>query len=149
MAAQAVTYNAVDHDYIEPQYDFDHSASMVFCPVFFDDEKFPNVDVIVGDADNSKKLDQVDSRERIMIHEWLHLEFTSNFGINPDEIGFEKAAKVAGKGSGSSRKADWSNASKNCDTYAWYALYSYWNNNGGECKQDAWPTSVKKPNTPE
>ncbi|KAK2767033.1 hypothetical protein FQN54_006351 [Arachnomyces sp. PD_36] len=147
-AAQAVTYNAVDHGYIEPKYDFDHSASIVFCPAFFDEEKFPNADVIAGDNDNPKTLDRVDSRERIMIHEWLHLEFTSNLPSNPDEIGFEKSAKVAGKGSGKSRKADWANGSKNCDSYAWYALYAFWNNEGSECGRDAWPSGVKKPNSP-
>lgn len=146
-AAQARTYNAVAKDFIEPQYDFDHSASIVFCPLFFDDEKFPNSFAIAGDAGNSKQLDEVDSRERIMVHEWLHLEFTSDIGSEPDEIGFERAAKIAGKGS--PRKADWANASKNCDNYAWYAIYAYWNNNGGACKQDVWPEGVTKPNKPK
>ncbi|WEW59872.1 hypothetical protein PRK78_005353 [Emydomyces testavorans] len=144
-AAQAITTNAGDHGIIESKYSFDHSASIVFCPAFFDRTRFPNMFMIAG-VDIPKTLDHVDCKERIMLHEWLHLKFTRDIGPSPDEIGFEKAAKVAGKSS--PRKADWANAKKNCDNYAWYALYAYWNNNGDACGQDAWPAGVRKPNKP-
>lgn len=146
-AAQAVTNNAGNHGIIENKYSFEHSASIVFCPPFFDDEKFPNIFAVAG-ADLPKTLDHVDCRERIMLHEWLHLKFTRDISAQIDEIGFEKAAKVAGKGSGSKRSADWASAKVNCDNYAWYAVYAFWNNNGGQCKQDAWPGGVTKPNKP-
>ncbi len=148
-AAQAVTNNAGNDGVIQPQYVFAHSASIVFCPVFFDDTKFPNLEDIANDFENHKTLDRIDCRERIFLHELFHLKWTKNI-YQPDDIGFLKAATVAGTGSGSGRRPDWRSASNNADSYAQYALYSYWNklpNWGSDtCKNDAWPADPKKPN---
>lgn len=133
----ARTNNANVHDQVEKKYSFEKSASIVFCPPFFNDKEFPNIWDIAS-KDGPKTLDHVDCRERIMIHEWLHLKFTKDIGSQCEEIGFERAASVAGKKpSGKPRQADWATAKVNCDNYAWYTIYAYWNNNGGSCKQDA------------
>ncbi|EEP80522.1 predicted protein [Uncinocarpus reesii 1704] len=145
-AAQAIANNPNNDQPIEAKYVYKHSSSIVFCPSFFDDMRFPNAFAIAGDSGLEKTLDNVDCRERIMIHEWLHLKFTRDIGPKPDITGFEKAAKIAGKQS--PRKADWAAAKVNCDNYAWYALYAYWNNANTACGGDAWPKGVKKPNKP-
>ncbi|KAL9621478.1 MAG: hypothetical protein Q9160_004121 [Pyrenula sp. 1 TL-2023] len=87
-AAQAITNNAANHDVIENKYSFEKSASIVFCPPFFDDRRFPNI-WAVASSNDAKTLDKVDCRERIMLHEWLHLKFTRNIDTRIDEIGFE------------------------------------------------------------
>ncbi|PGH10716.1 hypothetical protein AJ79_05307 [Helicocarpus griseus UAMH5409] len=138
---------AGNHGPIEAKYSFDYSASIVFCPVFFDDEKFPNAYTLVNRKSDEATLKDLDCRESIMLHELLHLKFTRNISADMDDIGFEKAAKVAGKGTGARRKADWSSAKRNCDNYAWYAIYSFWNNPVAGCG-DVWPSDVKKPNNP-
>jgi hypothetical protein len=95
------------------------------CPSFFDNTKFPNLPNILSDFDHHKTLDLMDCREEIMLHELCHLEWTLNI-YKPDNIGF---LQTAGKG----RSPDWANAKGNANSYAWYALYSYWNRlpNGG------------------
>ncbi|KAM5451740.1 hypothetical protein MaudCBS49596_003567 [Microsporum audouinii] len=152
-AAQAIVNLPGDRGLggIEEKYVFSHSHSMVFCPVFFNDDMFPNIDALAGTTEEMvpRTLDHLDCRERIMIHEWLHLKFTRNIPSIPDEIGFERAAKVAGKKPpGRPRKADWANAKINCDNYAWYAIYAYWNNEAKGCGKDVWPAHIKKPNKP-
>jgi hypothetical protein len=84
------------------------------------------------------------------LHELLHLKWTKNLPSLPDEIGFERSAEVSGKVVKGKRVHDWANGSKNCDNYAWYSLYSYWNKlpggNSDTCRNDAWPANVVKPN---
>ncbi|KAH8590600.1 hypothetical protein B0O99DRAFT_691387 [Bisporella sp. PMI_857] len=145
--SQAITNNAGNEQPIEQKYVFAHSASIVFCPPFFDDTKYPNMEQNYNDFDHHKTLDLIDCRERIVLHELTHLAWTINIW-RVENRGFLNSAKTAGRNGG--KDPDWSSASNNADNFAWYALYSYWNRldkwGSDTCNNDAWPEGVKKPN---
>ncbi|KAK3700116.1 hypothetical protein LTR37_016119 [Vermiconidia calcicola] len=88
---------------IEPKYSFQTSSSITFCPVFFDDTKFPNLAAVEDDAARPY-LDKMDCRERILLHEYMHLPWTRSMRgktrTAPDEIGWDRVAKLASYGWG-------------------------------------------------
>lgn len=47
---------------MEGKYAFDDAASIVFCPPFFDDVKFPPTQVLEQDLGRNCDLNKVDSR---------------------------------------------------------------------------------------
>jgi hypothetical protein len=57
---------------------------------------------------------------------------------NVDYIGYAKVAQH------SSTAGSWQQVASLPDAFAWYALYSYFNNVAGGCG-DAWPPGEKKP----
>ena len=57
---------------------------------------------------------------------------------DPDYVGYYDAATVAAT-------LGWTTNSGMPDCYAWYALYSYLNNDHAGCGDDAWPLGVNKP----
>lgn len=79
---------------VEPRYSFETSAAIIFCPVFFDDNKFPNLATVERDV-ATPTLDKVDCRERILLHEYMHLDWIRDMNGKPDEIGYDRAAKFA------------------------------------------------------
>lgn len=82
---------------IEPRYRFQNTASIVFCPLFFDDEKFPNIQVVKDNVDEPY-LSNVECSERIMLHEYMHLPWIRDMpGGKNDKIGFFDAADLASK----------------------------------------------------
>lgn len=139
--AQAITHvpQDVDGGNIEQKYSFTKSSSITFCPAFFDDIEFPNLeDVIAIHQTDVLTLDQVDCAERILLHEYMHLPWVDNLVPNVDYIGYAKVAQH------SSTAGSWQQVASLPDAFAWYALYSYFNNVAGGCG-DAWPPGEKKP----
>jgi hypothetical protein len=123
---------------IEPKYSFTKSSSITFCPAFFDDTDFPTLENIIGYHNTQVlTLDQVDCAERILMHEYLHLPWVDDLVPADDKIGYLNAATHSSTGS-------WKKVASLPDAYAWYALYSYFNNVDGGCG-DAWPSGEKKP----
>lgn len=125
---------------IEEKYSFQTSSSITFCPSFFDDNKFPTIDVIIGNHDSQQlTLDQVDCAERIMLHEYMHLAWVKDLvPVGEDYIGYLKVAENA------KNNQAWDPIANLPDAYAWYALYSYFNNAEGGCARDAWPAGQDK-----
>lgn len=108
-AAQAIATIPYDPKYaptIEPKYSFEKSSSITFCPVFFNNDDFPNIDVVVGFSDHT--LDKVDCAERVLLHEYLHLGWIRNMPGKPDYIGYYDAADYA-------KKAGWGSIKVNPD----------------------------------
>jgi hypothetical protein len=141
-AAQAIAL--VPHDpagpYIEQKYRFTRSSSITFCPAFFDDSQIPNIYSVWTNSETTTDLNNVDCRERILIHEYLHLLWTRDMRPKDkmDYIGHLIAASGAAK-------LTWGDLKQTPDCYAWYALYSAYNNEHSGCGADIWPAGVKKP----
>ena len=113
MAAQAIATTPYEPTKylptIEPRYSFETSSSITFCPKFFEDSEFPNVDVHAGS--NEQTLDRIDCAERILLHEYMHLPWIRNMPGNPDKpdvIGYFESAEYA-------KKAGWGNIKVNPD----------------------------------
>jgi hypothetical protein len=140
--AQAITHVPQDADggNIEQKYSFTKSSSITFCPAFFDDFEFPNLEDVIAIHETNAllTLDQVDCAERILLHEYMHLPWVDNLVPDVDYIGYAKVAQHSSTGS-------WQQVASLPDAFAWYALYSYFNNNAGGCARDAWPSGEKKP----
>lgn len=140
---QASTHvvQSADGTEIEPKYSFTRSSSITFCPAFFDDNQFPNLENIIGQHGTQVlTLDKVDCAERVLLHEYMHLESVKNLDPEDDYIGYVKAAENA------KIAPSWKAVAGLPDAYAWYSLYSYFNNVDGGCG-DAWPSGEKKPIT--
>ncbi|KAI1373270.1 hypothetical protein F4677DRAFT_448600 [Hypoxylon crocopeplum] len=132
-AAQAIAtlpYDTKFKSTIEPRYSFEKSSSITFCPAFFNNDTFPNIDVVAGFGGHT--LDKVDCAERVLLHEYMHLQWIRNMPGSPDYIGYFKAADYA-------RVGGWGFIKVNPDNYAWLALYAYFNNNNQGCGSDVWP----------
>ncbi|OQO02810.1 hypothetical protein B0A48_11093 [Cryoendolithus antarcticus] len=126
---------------IEIKHRLSTASTIVFCPPFFDDTYAPTLNSILGSkpADYAFTLPEVNCKDRIMLHEYLHLKWTSDLfpGEGYDDIGWEKIAISA-------KKLRIDDHLKKPDAYAWYALYSFFNNYNGQCN-DIWPKGVKRP----
>lgn len=124
---------------IEQRYRFRTATSITFCPVFFDDNSLPNIDVLVGQPNSAElTLDKLYCRERVMVHEYMHIPWVKN--MNPDidpSTYLEAAQTVAIQALGTTKSTP--------DCYAWYAVYSYFNNDHNGCGSDVWPPGVQKP----
>lgn len=86
---------------IEGQYSFETSSSITFCPAFFDDDAFPNIQTVIESGEHT--LDKVECAERVLLHEYMHLPWIRNMPGSPDYIGYKKAAEYAKKGWGGSK----------------------------------------------
>lgn len=137
---QAISHIPQDADSrnIEQRYSFTKSSSITFCPAFFDDTEFPNLEDIIGfHGTEALTLDQVNCAERILLHEYMHLPWVDDLQPKPDYIGYARVAEHA-------RSApSWKRVASMPDAFAWYALYSYFNNVKGGCG-DAWPSDGEK-----
>jgi hypothetical protein len=139
--AQAVTHTPQHGDTtnIEHKYSFSKSSSITFCPVFFDDNQFPNLEDIIGHQNTEDlTLDKVNCRERILLHEYMHLPWVDNLHPDLDHIGYANVARHT------SFETKWETIASLPDAFAWYAVYSYFNNVGGGCR-DAWPPGETRP----
>ncbi|KAM0690648.1 hypothetical protein Q7P36_009416 [Cladosporium allicinum] len=139
--AQAITHVPQDADggNIEQKYSFTKSSSITFCPAFFDDTDFLNLEDIIGFYNTQiLPLDKVNCRERILLHEYMHLPWVDDLKPPNDKIGYLKVAVNA------KENREWAQIANQPDAFAWYALYSYFNNVEGGCR-DAWPPRQKKP----
>jgi hypothetical protein len=139
--AHAITHvpQTAESDFIEPKYRFTKSSSITFCPAFFDDNQFPNLETIIGQhGTQGLTLDKVECAERVLLHEYMHLGWIDNLNPDKDDIGYQKVAQ----------RTQWARSFKEIvslpDVFAWYALYSYFNNVDGGCG-DAWPLGEAKP----
>ncbi|XXH01315.1 hypothetical protein Hte_007672 [Hypoxylon texense] len=106
-AAQAIAtipYNPAYKPTIEPKYSFEKSSSITFCPVFFNNDAFPNIDVVAGFGEHT--LDKIDCAERVLLHEYMHLAWIRNMPGAPDYIGYFKAADFARVGKWGSIKGN-------------------------------------------
>jgi hypothetical protein len=95
-------------------------------------------DIIGYHGTEALTLDQVNCTERILLHEYMHLPWVDSLPGAPDTIGYVEAAKHTKEG------RRWDEIADLPDAFAWYALYSYFNNVDGGCG-DAWPPRQKKP----
>jgi hypothetical protein len=95
-------------------------------------------DIIGYHGTEALTLDQVNCAERILLHEYMHLPWVDNLPGAPDTIGYVEVAKHTKEG------RRWDEIADLPDAFAWYALYSYFNNVDGGCG-DAWPPRQKKP----
>ena len=128
-----------DKEHIERKYRFSTATSITFCPPFFDDTKYPNlVSILDNTAAKDLTLNNADCRERVMMHEYMHLEWIRDLEPPVDYTGYVDAASVAAL-------KPWGTAQNVPETYAWYAVYSFLNNMQEGCAKDAWPQEVKKP----
>ncbi|KAH7068315.1 hypothetical protein BKA63DRAFT_570423 [Paraphoma chrysanthemicola] len=120
---------------------------------------------------NICNLAELDTTERILIHEMTHPIFTLNTNSNPaifDITGFVTVAKgsIEQSSAKSLQRAKQYQAARVANTisltaesYAWYAIYSYMNNldacagviwnanplyTAGQCAADVWPPNVNK-----
>ncbi|KAK6431290.1 hypothetical protein LTR95_012552 [Oleoguttula sp. CCFEE 5521] len=142
--SQAQTFIAQGDErrFLEGKFRLTTSDMIVFCPPFFDDEKFPLLPDLPGYKTQPPTftLDQVDCKERIMLHEYLHLDWSGK--MHPDEdmddTGWLKISKEAAS------SLQWPEFRKKPDAWAWYALYSFFNNLDGDCK-DIWPKCTPRP----
>lgn len=122
-------------------YHFETATSITFCPPFFDK---PRIGDIVkagsGTDDANWKLDKIDCRERIIMHEYFHVPWVRDMapGDGFDQIGYLAAAQAA-------QKYSWLISKQVPDCYAWYTLYGHFNNIAKGCGDDVWPKGVKKP----
>jgi hypothetical protein len=124
---------------IEQRYSFTKSTIITFCPAFFDDNQFPNLEDVIGQHGTDLTLNEVDCAERIMLHEYMHIKWVDNLDPRPfDYIGYAKVAEHT------KNAPSWKQIASMPDAFAWYALYSYFNNVNGGCG-DAWPLGEKKP----
>lgn len=89
-------------------------------------------------GENEPSLDKVDCRERVMLHEYLHLPWTKNMNPVVDYVGYANAV-------GAAAIVPWGSVRALPDCYAWYALYSAYNNDHQGCGRDIWPLNVEKP----
>lgn len=139
-AAQAIATGPYEYRFkptIEPKYSFELSSSVTFCPKFFDNNAFPNIDVLVGSDEQT--LDKLDCAERVLLHEFMHLPWIRNMPGEPDYTGYWEVADFA-------RRSGWAPIKGNPDNYAWLAIYAYFNNNNKGCGADVWPSGEDKPN---
>ena len=83
-------------------------------------------------------LDKVDCRERVMLHEYMHLPWVRNMNPSRDTVGWLAVAQRVSVNA-------WNVFSALPDCYAMYALYSYFNNDFQGCGTDIWPPNVEKP----
>jgi hypothetical protein len=138
---QALTHipQGADDREIEQKYSFSKSSSITFCPAFFDDDQFPNLEDIIGhQGTDVHTLDKVNCRERILLQEYMHLPWVGDLTPKPDEIGYARIAQ------NTNNQRTWGAIASQPDAFAWYALYSYFNNVDGGCG-DAWPSGETKP----
>ncbi|KAK8076729.1 hypothetical protein PG994_004001 [Apiospora phragmitis] len=95
------------HNMKDPLCGFEKSSSITFCPKFFDNHEFPNIDALAGL--NEPTLDKVDCAERILLHEFMHLYWIRNMpGGERDYTGYQDAAENA-------EKSKWGGAKKTPD----------------------------------
>ncbi|KAI1127399.1 hypothetical protein F5Y10DRAFT_242969 [Nemania abortiva] len=136
-ALTAPPHSVGDPGHIEPKYRFETATSITFCPAFFADDQFPNIDAVVGSGKHT--LDQVECAERVLIHEYMHVPWIRDMPGIPDYTGYYNAANYA-------KRYPWNAFSANPDNYAWLVLYAYFNNNNVGCGADVWPQGQDKPN---
>jgi hypothetical protein len=83
---------------IEAKYSFQTASSITFCPLFFDDKAFPHLPPHGGDDKTKHHLNELESAERVLLHEYMHLPWTRDMNPKADYIGYQNAADVAKNG---------------------------------------------------
>lgn len=91
--------------FFEKKYNLEHATTIIFCPPFFDDNKFPSIDVRIASGDGVT-LDKGDCFERILMHEMLHVKWVLDLPSSPDYIGYKDCADLAAKNGGIFKNPD-------------------------------------------
>jgi hypothetical protein len=83
-------------------------------------------------------LDKVDCAERILLHEYMHLQWVDDLTPKTEEVGYARIAQ------NTRNQRTWAAIASQPDAFAWCALYSYFNNVNRGCG-DARPSEETKP----
>ncbi|CZR53615.1 uncharacterized protein PAC_03495 [Phialocephala subalpina] len=133
-----------------------------FCPAFF---QLPRMERQLWDLQQGGvpketicNLNNLDSTARALLHEVTHLPWVLNtnyYQSDPEKYGFYTATSYATDAGGNQATHTKSFSSRNADSYAWMAVYNFWNSvkecqgikytgtnqAAAGCNTDVWPST--------